>query len=186
MIIEESNVECIFKTAAILAPSLGPCGMDKLLVDDKGDILVTNDGATILAHLPITHPANKLLLNLAQTQERNVGDGTTTTVLLASSLLQQAMILFRSGIHPTFIIQEYKDALDLAKQIMQEICINIDNGPSLDSVLLKIAKTSICSKWIGQNISGTFFAELAVATVKCLAIPAFNRIQISWSSPFPI
>lgn len=119
------NVSAISQTASMLATTLGPCGMDALLVDDRGDSMVANDGATILSHLPITHPANKLLFHLARAQEQHVGDGTTTAVLLVASMLQHAQLLLASGFHPSIIIQEFKRTLDVASQMILDISIRV-------------------------------------------------------------
>ena len=90
--------------ANIVKTSLGPVGLDKMLVDDIGDVLITNDGATILAQLEVEHPAARVLVDLAQLQDSEVGDGTTSVVIVASELLRRSNELVKSGIHPTTII----------------------------------------------------------------------------------
>lgn len=95
----------------IVKSSLGPQGLDKMLVDDIGDVTITNDGATILGQLEVTHPAAKVLVELSQIQDREVGDGTTSVVILAAELLKRANELVKMKVHPTSIMAGYRLAL---------------------------------------------------------------------------
>lgn len=95
----------------IVKSSLGPQGLDKMLVDDIGDVTITNDGATILKQLEVSHPAAKVLVELSQIQDREVGDGTTSVVILAAELLKRANELVKNGVHPTSIMSGYRLAL---------------------------------------------------------------------------
>lgn len=102
------NVTAAVAVANIVKSSLGPVGLDKMLVDDIGDVTITNDGATILAQLEVEHPAARLLVDLAQLQDKEVGDGTTSVVLLAAELLKRGQQLHsQQGLHPTTILSGY-------------------------------------------------------------------------------
>lgn len=153
--------------ANIVKSSLGPVGLDKMLVDEIGDVTITNDGATILAQLEVEHPAARLLVDLAQLQDKEVGDGTTSVVLLAAELLKRGLELVqRQGLHPTTILAGYRTALKAAISYIKDTILipvkTLDNQN-----LLEAAKTSMSSKIIGKE--GDFFAQLAVDAVLSVA-----------------
>jgi len=110
--------------AETVRTTLGPKGMDKMLVDDLGDIVVTNDGVTILKEMSVEHPAAKMLIEVAKTQEKEVGDGTTTAVVIAGELLRKAEELLDQNVHPTIIIKGYHLALTKAQEILKDIAID--------------------------------------------------------------
>ncbi len=104
------NIIAVQALANIVKSSLGPQGLDKMLVDDIGDVTITNDGATILKQLEVQHPAAKVIVELSQLQDREVGDGTTSVVILAAELLKRANELVKNKIHPTSVIQGFRQA----------------------------------------------------------------------------
>ena len=149
--------------ANIVKSSLGPVGLDKMLVDDIGDVLITNDGATILGQLEVEHPAARVLVDLAQLQDHEVGDGTTSVVIIASELLRRGNDLVKNGIHPTTIISGYRTALKAAvSYLKKQMVMNVSELN--DDHLIQAAKTSMSSKIIGKE--SDFFAKIAVDAVK--------------------
>lgn len=156
----------------MIKSSLGPTGLDKMLVDDIGDVTVTNDGATILSQMEIEHPAARLLVDLAQLQDKEVGDGTTSVVLIASELLKRGYDLIRYGnIHPTTVLSGYRVALKAAiAYIKSELIVQVSTLD--DDHLLQAALTSMSSKLISKE--GTFFAQLAVDAVKSIEITKYE------------
>ena len=157
------NVTAALAVANIVKSSLGPVGLDKMLVDDIGDVLITNDGATILAQLEVEHPAARVLVDLAQLQDHEVGDGTTSVVIIASELLRRGNDLVKNGIHPTTIISGYRTALkEAVSYLKKQMVMNVSELN--DDHLIQAAKTSMSSKIIGKE--SDFFAKLAVDAVK--------------------
>ena len=126
--IRTQNVTAAMAIANIVKSSLGPVGLDKMLVDEIGDVTITNDGATILALLDIEHPAAKVLVELAQLQDQEVGDGTTSVVIIAAELLRRANELIKSNIHPTVVMSGYRLAVkEAAKYIKTNLIVTADS-----------------------------------------------------------
>jgi len=146
--------------AETVRTTLGPKGMDKMLVDGLGDIVVTNDGVTILKEMDIEHPAAKMLVEVAKTQEDEVGDGTTTAVIIAGELLKKAESLLDMDIHPTIIAMGYRQAAEKAQEILSVISIDAEDRETL----MKVAMTAMTGK--GTEKAREPLAELVVGAVK--------------------
>uniref|UniRef100_A0A915EB52 T-complex protein 1 subunit alpha n=1 Tax=Ditylenchus dipsaci TaxID=166011 RepID=A0A915EB52_9BILA len=157
--IRSQNVTAAVAIANVVKSSLGPVGLDKMLVDDVGDVTITNDGATILKLLEVEHPAAKILVELAQLQDQEVGDGTTSVVIIAAELLKAADELVKQKIHPTNVINGYRLACKEAVRYMQDnLSFSVEE---LDKEnIIMAAKTSMSSKLIGPE--SDFFAAMCV------------------------
>jgi len=163
--VRTQNMTAAVAIANIVKSSLGPVGLDKMLVDEVGDVTVTNDGATILKMLEVEHPAAKVLCELAQLQDEEVGDGTTSVVIIAAELLRAADELIRQKIHPTTIINGYKLACKESVKFIQEN-LSIPATELGKNCLLNVAKTSMSSKIIGSDKD--FFANIVVQSCELL------------------
>ncbi|XP_065844041.1 T-complex protein 1 subunit alpha-like [Oscarella lobularis] len=167
--VRSQNVMAASSIANIVKSSLGPVGLDKMLVDDVGDVTITNDGATILNLLEVEHPAAKVLVELAQLQDEEVGDGTTSVVIIAAELLKNAEDLVKTKIHPTSIISGYRLACrEACKYIQDHLAVSSDDLGK--DCLVNVAKTSMSSKLIGND--SEFFSKLVVDA--CLAVKRTN------------
>jgi len=159
-----NNISAARAIADAVRSSLGPRGMDKMLVDSMGDVVITNDGVTILKEMDVQHPAAKMLVEVAKTQDAEVGDGTTTSVILAGELLKKATDMIDANVHPTLITAGYR----LANLKAQEVLKKVSTKVSLkDEKLLKqIAENAMISKQVGG--SKEFFADMVVDAVKTI------------------
>ncbi|KAL2354463.1 putative T-complex protein 1 subunit alpha [Cryomyces antarcticus] len=174
--IRDQNVLATQAIANVVKSSFGPSGLDKMMVDDIGDVTVTNDGATILSLLDIEHPAGKILVDLAQQQDKEVGDGTTSVVIIAAELLRRANELMKNRIHPTTIIQGYRLALREAVRYMNENISTKVETLGRES-LINIAKTSMSSKIIGGD--SDFFANMVVDAMQSVKT-VNNRNEVKY------
>ncbi len=162
---QKNNIAAAKIIAEIVRTSLGPRGMDKMLVDSLGDVTITNDGATILKEIDVQHPAAKMLVEISKTTDNEVGDGTTSVVVLAGSLLEYAETLINQDVHPTIIVDGYRKAAKKAKQYLEEIAETVTGSDR--AMLLKVAKTSMQTKLVRKE-SG-FLADLVVKSVSAVA-----------------
>ena len=139
-----SNMMAAQIIAEVLKTTLGPRGMDKMLIDSLGDITITSDGATVLEEIDVQHPAAKMMIEVAKTQDKEVGDGTTTSVLLAGALLNKAGELIDDNIHPSIIINGYQVASEKALEALEKVSIDVDMDDR--ETLMKLSNTSMRSK----------------------------------------
>lgn len=158
---QRNNIAAARIISEIIKTTLGPKGMDKMLVDSLGDVIVTNDGATILDKMDVEHPAAKMLIEVAKTQDHMVGDGTTTVVVITGELLRKAEELIEQKVHPTTIISGYKKALDLALELLNKYAITIDIKDR--ETIKKVVLTSMASKSLG--FAREHLADIAIDAV---------------------
>ncbi len=161
---QKNNIAAAKAVAEAVRTTLGPKGMDKMLVDSLGDVTITNDGATILDNIDVEHPAAKMIVEVAKTQDDKVGDGTTTSVVIAGELLNFAQELMEQSVHPTIIFRGYRKALLKSKEILKELATPIDINNK--EILKKVAETSMNSKLMGGVKS--HFAQIAVDAVSLI------------------
>jgi thermosome len=146
---QRNNIMAARTIAEAIKSSLGPKGMDKMLVDSSSDVIITSDGRTILDKMDIEHPAAKMMVEIAKTQDAEVGDGTTTSVILAGELLAKAEELINKGVHSTIIVEGYSKALEKALETLEEIAIIVK--PVGKEFLKRVAETSMASKLVSEN-----------------------------------
>jgi len=158
---QRNNIMAAKVIAEILRTSLGPRGMDKMLISSFGDATITNDGATILKEMDVQHPAAKMMVEVAKATDQEVGDGTTSVVILAGALLERAENLISKNVHPTVIVDGYNKASEKALEICDKIAIKVD--PMDKAMLKKVAMTAMASKLVSENRD--FLADLAVEAV---------------------
>ncbi|AZH27164.1 thermosome subunit alpha [Haloplanus aerogenes] len=159
---QDSNIRAGKAVANAVRTTLGPRGMDKMLVDASGTVVVTNDGATILGEMDIEHPAAKMIVEVAETQEESVGDGTTTAAVLAGELLARAEDLLDSDLHPTVVVEGYDEAVGIALTAIGEMTLEADLD---DDLLARVAESSMTGKGTG-DVSAEILAERVVAAVR--------------------
>jgi len=162
---QRNNISAAKIIAEIVHTSLGPRGMDKMLVDSLGDVTITNDGATILKEIDVQHPAAKMLVEISKSTDNEVGDGTTSVVVLAGALLEQAESLLEQEVHPTIIVDGYRKAAKKAKQFIKSIAQQVT--PNDKPILLKIAKTALQTKMVRKESDQ--LSDLVVKSVLAVA-----------------
>ena len=162
---QRNNIMAARVIGEVLKTTLGPKGMDKMLIDSLGDITITNDGAAILKEIDVEHPAAKMMVEIAKTQDDMVGDGTTTAVVLASELLKKAEELLDQNIHPIILVSGYRKATQKAIEIIEKNAVPIDVEDQ--KTMMKVALTSMSSKAVGG--AKEHFAEIAIEAVKQIA-----------------
>jgi thermosome len=161
---QRTNIAVASAVAHAIKSTLGPKGMDKMLVSELGDITITNDGATILDEMNVEHPVGKIMVDIAKIQDKEVGDGTTSVVITAGELLKGAGDLIEQGIHPTTIIRGYKMAAEKATAILKSKARSVDVMD--DATLQKIAMVSMGSKNVGDDSTKAYLSKLVIKAVK--------------------
>jgi len=162
---QKNNITAAKLIAEIVHTSLGPRGMDKMLVDSLGDVTITNDGATILKEIDVQHPAAKMLVEISKTTDNEVGDGTTSAVILAGALLENAESLINQEVHPTIIVDGYRKAAQKTIQLLEKMADRVQ--PTDKEILSKIARTSMQTKLVRKDSNG--LADMIVKSVLAVA-----------------
>ena len=162
---QSNNIAAARAVADAVRSTLGPRGMDKMLVDSLGDVTITNDGVTILKEIEVEHPAAKMIVEVAKTQDDEVGDGTTSAVVLAGELLKNAEALIEQDVHPTVVVGGYKIAADKALETLAASAFEVSFKD--DALLRDIARTAMGGRTIGREYD--FLADIAVRAVKAVA-----------------
>src|SRR5579864_6212199 len=170
---QSNNIFAAKLIAEIVKSSLGPRGMDKMLVDSLGDVTITNDGATILKEIDVQHPAAKMLVEISKATDNEVGDGTTSAVILAGALLENAEDLIKKDVHPTIIVDGYLKAEEKALAILNEIAVKVqpDDRKTLERIAFSSMQTKLVSD-IGE--------ELASIVVKAMLMVAEKKADGSY------
>ena len=169
---QKANIEAAKAIADAVRTTLGPKGMDKMLVDSIGDIIISNDGATILKEMDVDHPTAKMIVEVARAQDSAVGDGTTTAVILAGEFLKQAEELLSQGVHPTVIANGYRLAVNEVKKNLEAIATK-----SLDDKILKqISETALSGKNIG--LKSDILSDLVVKAVNAVSEEKGGKIKV--------
>ncbi|MCG7844170.1 MAG: TCP-1/cpn60 chaperonin family protein [Methanomassiliicoccales archaeon] len=169
-----NNIMAARAIADAVRSTLGPRGMDKMLVDSMGDVVITNDGVTILKEIDVEHPAAKMLVEVAKTQDEECGDGTTTAVILTGELLKKSVDLIDANVHPTIITAGYRMAATKAMEVLESVAVKVE--PKDRATLMKIAKTAMMSK----SISGSkeLMAAVSVDSVSAVAEKVNGKWQV--------
>ncbi len=174
----KNNIDAAKSIANAVRSSLGPRGMDKMLVDSLGDIVITNDGVTILKEMDVEHPAAKMMVEVSKTQDTFVGDGTTTAVIVAGALLQEAESLINQNVHPTVISAGYRMAADQAKKILEEIKKPVKFTDK--ELLMKMAATSLSSK--SASSSKDKLSEISYESIRAVAEKTENGYSVDFDN----
>ncbi|TET65745.1 thermosome subunit [Candidatus Bathyarchaeota archaeon] len=171
---QHTNIMAAKVVAETVKSALGPKGMDKMLVDSFGDVTITSDGRTILDEMDIQHPAAKMMVEVAKTQDNEAGDGTTTAVIISGALLSKAEELINKNVHPTIIIDGYTKASERTLKILEKIALSVDLN--FQGYLKKAAMTSMASKLVAEHRE--YLADLAVKAVLQVAEKDVNKYKV--------
>ncbi len=175
---QRNNIAAAKLIAEIVKTSVGPRGMDKMLVDSLGDVTITNDGATMLKEIDVQHPAAKMLVEVSKATDNEVGDGTTSAVILAGALLEKAEELIDKGVHPTVIVEGYNKAARKAVEFLGEFAEKV--SPTNKEWLIKIARTSMQTKLVSREAQE--LAELVVAAATQVAEKTGTTYKVDLSN----
>ncbi|MFB6097463.1 MAG: thermosome subunit alpha [Haloferacaceae archaeon] len=171
---QDMNIRAGKAVANAVRTTLGPRGMDKMLVDSSGNVVITNDGATILAEMDIDHPAAQMIVEVAESQEEEVGDGTTTASILTGELLAHADELLESDLHPTAVVEGYREAARLAAEAIDEQLLGVETD---DELLRQVAESSMTGKGTG-DVTADKLADLVVRAVQQVHGDSFDRDDV--------
>lgn len=171
---QRNNITAAKLVAEIVRSSLGPRGMDKMLVDPMGDVTITNDGATILKEIDVQHPAAKMMVEVSKSVDNEVGDGTTSSVVMAGSLLEKAEELIDKDVHPTVIVDGYKKCSSKANQILRNVSTLVKASDK--DILNKISETSMSSKMVSAN--SEHLSEIVVESILAAADDTNGKIKV--------
>jgi len=171
---QRNNIQAAKLVSELVRTSLGPRGMDKMLVDTLGDVTITNDGATILKEIDVQHPAAKMMVEISKATDNEVGDGTTSTVVLAGALLEKAEELVTKNVHPTLVVDGFKKASEKAIEVLRQIATLID--PRDKKYLKKIATTTLASKLVSTNSSE--LADVVVDSILAVAEKSGDKYRV--------
>src|SRR5438309_2923728 len=171
---QKNNITAAKLIAEVVRTSLGPRGMDKMLVDTLGDVTITNDGATILKEIDVQHPAAKMMVEISKATDNEVGDGTTSTVVLAGALLENAEELITKNVHPTVVVDGFKKASEKTIDVLRQVATTID--PKDKTYLKKVATTTLASKLVSSNANE--LANIVVDAVLAVAEKASDKYKV--------
>ena len=171
---QRNNITAAKLVAEVVRSSLGPRGMDKMLVDPMGDVTITNDGATILKEIDVQHPAAKMMVEVSKSVDNEVGDGTTSSVVMAGSLLEKAEELIDRDVHPSVIVDGYKKCSSKAGEILRNLSTLVK--PSDKEILNKISMTSMSSKMVSMN--SEHLSEIVVESILAAADETDGKIKV--------
>jgi len=171
---QRNNISAAKLVSEVVRTSLGPRGMDKMLVDTLGDVTITNDGATILKEIDVQHPAAKMMVEISKATDNEVGDGTTSTVVLAGALLENAEELITKNVHPTVVVDGFKKASEKTIDVLRQVATTID--PKDKTYLKKIATTTLASKLVSSNANE--LANIVVDAVLAVAEKAGDKYKV--------
>ena len=172
-----NNIMAARAVANAARSTLGPKGMNKMLVDALGDVTITNDGVTILKEMDVQHPAAKMIIEASKTQDTEVGDGTTTVAILAGELLKKAEGLLDMNVHPTLVVEGYRLAAEKSLELLKEMAENVK--PDQRDMLIKISKTAMTGKW-AESVEGKL-PEYAVDLVLNAVEDRNGKMVFDWT-----
>ena len=171
---QQNNISAAKLTAELVKTSLGPRGMDKMLVDTLGDVTVTNDGATMLKEMDVQHPAAKMLIEVSKATDNEVGDGTTSAVVVAGALLERAEELLEKEVHPVVIVEGYARASEKAQAVLEAMAVKVD--PTSKADLQRVAKTSMMTKLVSNEAES--LAALSVDAILAVSEKAGDGYRV--------
>ena len=174
----QNNIEAAKGIAQSVRSTLGPRGMDKMMVDSLGDIVITNDGVTILKEMDVEHPAAKMMVEVSKTQDSFVGDGTTTAVIIAGALLSEAETLIKQNVHPTVISEGYRMAAKQAKEVLEKMAKKVSIND--EKLLRKMAETALSSK--SASGSKEKLSKISYEVVKSVAEKTSDRLTVDFDN----